>query len=321
MLVRALAAAAVLAILPLKVPSVGATSSTDLVCGDNPVSDVVLSQDLTCASSLVFDAPGDEPVRIDLQGHTLTITTPDAPCVVNQPPGTQPMCAVVARRPVEIVHGTIAGSLGLASSTDRSLASAVIVEGDVWMSGAGGALIRSRVHEGSVHALGAEDTIQWSVVRGGSISFDDTTSALTLSITHNRVIDSPDAGISGMLGGGGEFQDDVVGDISWNTVEGSLNAGIDFAGSLTNFGAFTLTANNVRANGGDGIRIGGIDDPPTPFVGGPMTLTKNAAIHNEGSGIIAGWVSNVAGTGIVDGGANTAFNNRTPPPCTGVVCS
>src|SRR5262249_40493801 len=149
-------------------------------------------------------------------------------------------------------------------------------------------LIRSRVHEGSVHALGANDVMQWNVVRGGGISFDDTSNALTLSITHNRVLDSSDAGISGMLGGGGEFQDDVVGDISWNTVEGSLTAGIDFAGALTNFGAVTLTGNHVLDNGGDGIRIGGVDDPPTPFVGGPMTLTSNSAVHNEGSGIVAG---------------------------------
>ena len=321
MWVRMLAAAAVVAILPLKVPDVSATTSNDLVCGANPTGDVVLTHDLTCTDSFVFDAPGDQPIRIDLGGHTVTVTDPAAPCEENQPPGTQPTCAIVARRSVMLVHGTIEGSVGLASSSDRSLISAATVDGDVWMSGAGGDLVRSRVQDGSVHLLGAVDDVKWSVVSGGGITFDDTFTALTLSIEHNRVVGSPGAGISGMLGAGGEFQNDVVGDIAVNTVEGSVNAGIDFAGALTNFGPFDLASNRVTANGGDGIRIGGIDNPPTPFVGGPMTLTNNTARRNAGQGIVAGWVSNVSGTGIVDGGANTAHSNAVAPPCVGVVCS
>jgi hypothetical protein len=320
MLVRVLVMAATLALVVVGVaqPSASGTLTPELQCGVAPTSSVRLTHDLTCASSVVVDTTGT--ISIDLGGHTLTIASPDAPCVAGQPANTQPMCAIDARSAVDLSGGTVVGSVGLAAPSAGQVEQ-VVVRGDVWLSGGGGQVENSQIRQGTVYAEGAEDQIDSNVIHAGGISFDDTSNGLQLTISDNFIYNSPGAGIAGMLGGGGEFQNDVTGSVTDNLVFASNGAGIDFAGALTNFGTFAVSGNQLGRNQGDGIRIGGVDDPPTPFVGGPMTLSDNTASRNHGHGIVAGWVSNVDGTAIVDGGGNTAQHNALSPQCSGVSCS
>ena len=318
MLIRRVAAATVIALaaMTLTVVQASATTGATLQCGVNPTTDVRLDADLTCASSFVIGSSADTtPLSIDLGGHTLTVTTPDAACRFGQ---VGPMCAILAVGPIRLRNGVVQGSVGLASVRAFSNVRGVTVHGDLWSSGVGARLVANTIWNGSIHVFSGQTTIADNFIGTGHISFSDLDSQMNIVIDHNLIVASPTDGIAGVLGQGGEFADDVTGEIHGNTVTRSAGAGISLTGALTNLGVFGLIRNRVLGSGADGIRIVGHASPPTPYLGGPVTLTGNRVDGAVGTAIDAPWVDNLSGTGIVDGGGNVA--RRAVVPCIGVVC-
>ncbi len=300
----------------------GATGPPDLVCGVNPTTSVVLREDLTCDTSFDVGKAGDQPpIVIDLGGHTLTVTTPDAPCLLNEPSVSFAACAIFGETPTVVRNGTVVGSIGLASQPIAGRASHLTVHGDVWLSGAGGFVHNNTIDGGFIRNTGSSAVVRANLINDGGVSFDDSFTGMTVSIEGNVIVHSPADGIQGILGGGGEFQDDVIGDITGNTIDQAVLGGIDLGGALTNFGAFAVSGNRAMGSGFDGITIAGTDHPPTSYVGGPMTVSDNRVGRNLGFGINAPWVSNISDTGVVDGGGNQARQNGSAPACIGVVCT
>ena len=319
MLIRrfAVCATLVLATLTLTIAHASATEVPTLQCGVNPTSDVRLDGDLTCASSFVVgDSSATAPITIDLGGHTLTVTAPDAPCRFGLP-GV--MCAIFGAGPIHLVNGTVVGSVGLAAVRGPNTLFQVTVAGDVWMSGIGGNVIQTMVQGGSVHAFSSAFALKYSTIRNGGVSFNDLDTRMAIDIDFNQIVHSPGAGIDGVLGQGGEFQDDLTGHIQHNVITGPMVSGISLTGALTNIGQLDLTGDRVLNSGADGILIQGVATPPTPYLGGPVTLTQNSVIQSIGQRINAPWVTNMSGTAIVDGGQNLA-RHVAPPSCIGVVC-
>jgi hypothetical protein len=319
MLIRrfAVCAAMVVTTVALTVAHASATGAPTLQCGVNPTTSVQLESDLTCASSFVIgDSSASDPITIDLGGHTLTITNPDAPCRFGLP-GTK--CAVFGTGPVGLVNGTVQGSIGLASVRGPNSLYRLSVVGDVWMSGVGGRAIQTMV-TGSVRAFSSTFALKYSTIRNGGVSFNDLDTRMAIDIDFNQIVHSPDAAIAGVLGQGGEFQNDVTGHIDHNIITGPTGAGISLTGALTNIGQLDLTGDRVLNSGADGIHIVGVATPPTPYLGGPVTLTQNSVIQTVGQGINAPWVTNLVGTAIVDGGQNLARHTGQFPRCVGVVC-
>ena len=161
--------------------------------------------------------------------------------------------------------------------------------------------------------------MKYSTISNGGVSFNDLDTRMAVDIDFNQIVHSPGAGIGGVLGQGGEFQNDVAGHIQHNIITGPTGAGISLTGALTNIGQLDLTGDRVLNSGADGILIQGVATPPTPYLGGPVTLTQNSVIVSVGHGINAPWVTNLSGTAIVDGGQNLARHTAVPS-CIGVVC-
>ena len=114
--------------------------------------------------------------------------------------------------------------------------------------------------------------------------------------------------------------DDVTGTITRNFVSRNTGDGISLTGDLRDLGAVEISKNLVAANTGTGIVVSGTLESPLPVItGGPVTLTKNAAVFNAGQGINAPWIPSWP-SGVVDGGGNKAFANGTAPACVGVSC-
>jgi len=293
--------------------SLGAT----LQCGVNPTGNVRLDHDLVCPHSFVVGASSaSAPIKIDLGGYTLTVTRPDAPCRFSQPVAT---CAVFGLGPVTLLDGSIKGSVGLASVRAPSRIRGVNIDGDLWMSGVGGRFVASSISDGSVRAYSSTVTIDHNVIHHGGISLNDTDTRMAIEIKHNVIAGSPGVAIAGVFGGGGEFQNDVAGVIQGNVVTNSTGAGIGLSGALTNIGALAIVRNRIFHSGADGIHIEGLAVPPTPYLGGPVTLTQNRVGGSAGYAVNAPWVTNLPGTAIVDGGGNVGWASGASP-CIGVVC-
>jgi hypothetical protein len=314
----AICAALVVTTMTLSIAHASATSLSDtLQCGVNPTTNVHLEHDLVCPHSFqVGTSSSTAPITIDLGGYTLTVTSPDAPCRFSLPGAT---CAVFAVGPVNLLHGSIKGSVGLASVRAASRIRGVNIDGDLWMSGVGGRLVASSVSDGSVRAFSSTVTVEDNFIHNGGISLNDTDTRMAIAIGHNLIVGSPDVGIAGVFGGGGEFQNDVTGVIQGNVVTNSTGAGIGLSGALTNIGVLDIVRNRIWHSGADGIHIQGIAAPPTPYLGGPVTLTQNLAVGSSGYAINAPWVTNLSGTAIVDGGGNVDRASGSSP-CVGVVC-
>ncbi len=318
MLIRRLAAATVIALVAMTVTVVQASATTGatLQCGVNPTTDVHLDADLTCDSSFVIGSSSDTtPIFIDLGGHSLTITTPNAACRFGQ---VGPLCAILAVGPIKLRNGVVQGSVGLASVRAANNVRGVTIHGDLWSSGVGARVVANTIWNGSIHVFSGDTTVANNFVGTGSISFSDLDSQMNIVIDHNLIVASPTDGIAGVLGQGGEFANDVTGEIHGNAISRPTGAGISITGALTNLGELALIRNRVLNSGGDGIHIVGHATPPTPYLGGPVTLTGNKVDGAGGIAINAPWVDNLSGTGIVDGGAN--ISRRSASPCIGVVC-
>jgi hypothetical protein len=314
-------AASTLLVLGLAIQPAGASPVRDLQCGINPTTNVMLRADLTCATS--FDVGQDlstPPISIDLRGHTLTITAPDAPCRLNQPFLDAARCAIFGETKLTVRNGTVIGSIGLASQPQGGRVSDVHVEGDVWLTGSGGAVNQNTI-DGTVHDFATTATVHSNWIRGGGITFDDSFNGLEVHFTSNLIRKSPGAGIIGSLGGGGEFPGDVVGEISLNTVTGSVGSGIEIDGALGNVGRLAIALNRLTNNGADGIRLTTAGDEDDTNLGGPVTLFGNVASRNNGHGIDASWITSLTGTGVVDGSGNIAKGDGLSPKCIGVICS
>ncbi len=315
--------ASTLVVLGLAIQPATAAPLPDLQCGVNPTTNVVLRADLTCATS--FDIGQDlttPPITIDLQGHKLTVTAPDAQCRLNQPFLDAARCAIFAETKVLIRNGTVVGSIGLASQPDAGRVSNVLLGGDVWLTAAGGTVAGSVV-SGTIHDFGLSATIHGNVIRNGGITFDDSFNGLQLHVTSNRITKSIGPGIFGTVGGGGDFANDVVGEISSNTVSGSQGSGLEISGALANIGTLSIASNHFTNNRADGIRLTAVGDPGDTELGGPVTVSGNVASRNDGHGIDASWITSLTatGTGIVDGGGNVAHNDHLSPSCLGVICA
>ncbi len=318
MLIRRLAAVTVIALVAMMMTVVQASATTGatLQCGVNPTTDVHLDADLTCDSSFVIGSTSDTTlISIDLQGHTLTVTTPNAACRFGQ---VGPMCAIMAVGPVRLRNGSVWGSVGLASVHAASNVRGVTIHGDLWSSGVGGRFVANTIWNGSIHVFSGQTTVADNFIGTGAISFSDVDRQMNIDIDHNLIVASPGDGIAGVLGQGGEFANDVTGEIHGNAVSRPAGAGISLTGALTNLGSFALTRNRLLNSGSNGVRIVGHASPPTPYLGGPVTLTGNRVDGSPDVAIYAPWVDNLSGTGIVDGGSNVA--RRAVTPCIGVVC-
>ncbi len=91
--------------------------------------------------------------------------------------------------------------------------------------------------------------------------------------------------------------------VARNHFLGNSEDGLTFA-VLAPFGQIDVVGNRAVGNGGTGIAGEGA---------GVTTVTRNTAYRNGGHGIDV--------SGVVDGGANTARGNLTPPQCAGVACA
>jgi hypothetical protein len=308
-----------LVVIGLAAQPAAAAPLPDLQCGVNPTTSVRLREDLTCTSSFVIGEDlSTPPLSIDLGGHTLTITTPDVGCQASQPLVDPTRCAILGDTKINVRNGTVNGSIGLSSQPDAGRVTAATVNGDVWLSAAGGAVSQSTV-SGTIHDLGSVATVHANWIRGGGIVFDDTFTGMVIHLADNHISDSPGAGISGVLGGGGDFPNDVTGEIAGNRVFSSHGAGIEITGALGNVGPLMVAMNRVSGSGGDGISLTGVVDEDSGL-GGPVTVTANNTLNNAGHGIDASWATNLMGTAIVDGGGNLAHHNGMKPKCLGVVC-
>ncbi len=319
MLIRRLAVCTALlaTTLVLMMGHASATEVPTLQCGVNPTTDVRLDRDLTCANSFVIgDSSATTPLTIDLAGHTLTVTNPDATCKFGQA-GTS--CAVFGIGPIRMIDGSVRGGVGLGAVRGANDLFRVDVAGDIWVSGVGGRIIKSSVTGGSVRVFSSTFTLKYSDIVNGGISFNDLDTQMAIDIEVNHILHSPTAGIAGVLGQGGEFPNDLSGVIAANVITGPTGAGISLTGALTNIGGLALQGNRIFRSGADGILIQGVAIPPTPYLGGPVTLTHNTVIGSAGYGINAPWVTNLSGTGIVDGGRNLA-RHTTLSPCVGIIC-
>lgn len=321
MFIRRLAAGVALATVAMtfSIAQASATSlGSTLQCGVNPTGDVHLDADLTCASSFVIGSTAvTTPITIDLRGHTLTVTSPDAPCRFGQPGA---MCAILGQGPLHVKDGRIDGSLGLASVRGANNVRDVQIDGDLWMSGVGGHLMSNAIFGGSIHDFSGTSQVADNFVMGGGVIINDHDTQMAVDIDHNLIVGSPGAGIEGVFGQGGEFANDVAGELHGNTVNHPAGPGISLTGALTNLGQFDLIRNRVFNAGGDGILIAGHASPPTPYLGGPVTLTQNLVLGADGYAIDAPWVDNLVGTAIVDGGGNIGHHVTSPTRCVGVVC-
>lgn len=283
-----------------------------LVCGELPTEDVVLRADLECPTPFHF-GPDDEPVTIDLRGHTLTVPGDAGRCLAPGPCGAVAGAAAVR-------NGTVVGTL-----SDIGEISRVVVLGDVEVrlgfSGAGGpaSVRRSIVLGGMVRVWGSSVSVTDNVIRGG-IDLVSTNSAIRdVHIEANWVGHSPRAGIA-VTPQLGNFPGDVDGVIRRNIVWGSDGPGIDLGGGLWNLGPLEIEDNLLVGNGGSGFESSTDAPGPPAVAGGPVTVRGNTALFNRGHGIDARWMAGIDGTGIVDGGGNRAALNALDPPCIGVVC-
>lgn len=283
-----------------------------LVCGELPTEDVVLRTDLVCPTPFHF-GPTDEPVAIDLRGHTLTVPGDAGRCLAPGPCGAIAGAAAVR-------NGTVVGTL-----SDIGEISRVIAFGDIEVrlgfSGPGGpaSVHRSIVLGGMVKVWGSSVSVTDNVIRGG-IDLISTSSAIRdVRIEGNWVGHSPRAGIA-VAPQLGAFPGDVDGVIRRNIVWGSAGPGIELGGGLWNLGSLDVEANLLVGNGGSGFESSTDAPGPPTAAGGPVTVRSNTALFNRGHGIDARWMAGTDGTGVVDGGGNRAALNALDPPCIGVVC-
>ena len=287
-------------------------SAPPLVCGELPTTDVVLRSDLTCETPFHFVGPGPS-VSIDLGGHTLTVPGDAGRCTAPGPCGAIAGAAAVR-------NGGVIGTL-----SDIGDIRGVIVIGDVEVglgfAGTPGpaSVRRTMVLNGSVRIWGPDATVADSLVGGAVVIASTNRAVRNLVIERNWIVRSPGDGVS-IAPLPGSFPDDVTGRIRHNVILWSAGHGIAIGSGLWNVGALAIEGNALVGNGGDGFRSGTDATGPPTALGGPVTLTGNLALLNHGHGFDAGWMTGVAGTGIVDGGGNLAFANGMDPPCSGIDC-
>ena len=318
MLIRRLAAVTVIALVAtmLTIVQASATTGATLQCGVNPTTDVHLDADLTCDSSFVIGSSSDTTlISIDLQGHTLTVTTPNATCRFGQ---VGPMCAIMAVRPVRLRNGSVWGSVGLASVHAASNVRGVTIHGDLWSSGVGGRYVANTIWNGSIHVFSGQTTVADNFIGTGAISFSDVDRQMNIDIDHNLIVASPGDGIAGVLGQGGEFANDVTGEIHGNAVSHPAGAGISLTGALTNLGVVRAHPQPVAQQRFQRRAHRRPRQPADPLPGGPGHPHGNRVDGSPDVAIYAPWVDNLSGTGIVDGGSNVA--RRAVTPCVGVIC-
>jgi hypothetical protein len=292
-------------VLGITVPATaaGATHAPGLQCGVNPTTDVRLRADLTCTDGFRI-APADL-VDIDLAGHRLTVT--NGTCSSFGPCGAISGAASVA-------NGTVVGDL-----KDVALVRKVRVTGSVYLGESvpgPSTLDRSVVRSGTVTVFGPDVTISRNDLLGNGINLVDSLRNISnVSITGNRII-----------GGGINIFDscascvgDVSGEISYNTIARSAGSGISISGFLPSLGRLEITANTIRDNTGDGITVSSL--APAGIGGGPVVLTDNRLLRNDGHGVNSTWTSTDPALGVVDGGGNLARRNGLAPACIGITCS
>ncbi len=206
MLIRRLAAATVIALvaMTLTIVQASATTGATLQCGVNPTTDVHLDADLTCDSSFVIGSSADTtPISIDLEGHTLTVTTPDAACRFGQ---VGPMCAILAVGPLQLRNGVVWGSVGLASVHAANNVRGVTIHGDLWSSGVGGRLVANAIWNGSIRVFSGQTTVADNFIGTGGISFSDVDRQMNIDIDHNLIVASPGDGHRRRAGPGGRVR-------------------------------------------------------------------------------------------------------------------
>ncbi len=297
-------AVTVLTLVVLPAASASAARPSQPVCGPDGYLEVTknltLHADLTCTLDVV-DAPGST-LTVNLAGHTLTGTAEGDSSAF--PFGT-----------ARFEGGTIAGTVLLASGlTDLSR---VHVTGQV--TGATGtdgyAVIRNSEVDGLVRDTSSV-VVDHDILRGG-VYADDGVIGINLTVTHNTIIDSPEAGIT--IDADFELPD-VDGVIADNTIIGSAGDGIE-VDDLNSVANVTITRNQLIANAGDGLSIISTEPPSTGFSSDTdVTVARNWTIGNGGHGITV--MTGLAPPGaFVDGGHNRASGNALDPQCVGLVCS
>jgi hypothetical protein len=282
---------------------------------------VRLTHDVDCGTgAVVFDVSA----TIDLAGHTLRAGFIDALVFGFNPP---PIDASITSGRLVLTGGkrnvdggalhlervAVSGRVGLLEgsvSIDRS-----IVEGGVGLDGGdpgrAGVHITDSLVLGGVTSGGGDLLLHHDAITGGVFT-DEAGRGVPLSVEDNVVV----GGITAVEETG--LGPDIAGDISHNLI---VAGSIFLTGFLQEFGPTAIDHNLVIGSKDSGISV--TQDSPVlprqPADAGPITLTGNVAVANQGHGIDAEWPSGVPNK-IVDGGENMAFLNRTQPECVGVSC-
>jgi hypothetical protein len=292
---------------------VDASRVPDLQCGVDPTTSVRLRTDLTCSDPFTLPSTND-PITIDLGGHTLTFT--DKTCAPGPPISR---CDITDQSgSVTIRNGTVDGSISLGENRHaplRGTLSKVRVLGHVDTWGAS-SIADSHLYDG-LSAFGAI-ALDHNTIRGG-VRVDDSQRATPLDIVDNLILSSPGAGLD--ISVAFDF-DRVGGTIQGNDIRNSVGDGILIHGRGANgLGELHVTANRLTGNGGDGISYPQDNTFPNRFGIGPVVFAGNWARHNGGHGInLRDAGTGEPAIGVFDGADNNAKYNGLSPRCIGVNC-
>jgi hypothetical protein len=206
---------------------------------------------------------------------------------------------------LEVSNGTVNGDLSNDQKIDHVTVNGVIHMGESFDFNVNS--LSWRLTHSTVNGLvdiqNSRATVDHNRIDGRGIWVDDA-----LSGTGDERIQR-----NTITGGGiywvGAFDRDFSGEITGNTISDVDGPGLSTGPSTP--GPLTITGNRLVDNQGDGIEVVPDDITPRNPVS-VVVLKRNTATGNGGHGINA--------PGVTDGGRNRAFANGADPQCVGVIC-